>query len=132
MKKVTAAIRKYPIAVVSVGLFIIMSLFVPNFFTARNLPNLFAQLSYIGISATGIAYVFIGGGNDISTGTCMSMIGMLSSLVMAKFMQNEVLAADPSMVTLATVLGVVTVIVLGVFTGLINGFFIAKLKVILS
>lgn len=129
MKKVSAFIRQNPIALVSIGLFILMSLFVPNFFTARNLPNLFAQISYIGIPAVGIAYVFIGGGNDMSTGMAMSLSGIMSCLVMAKFMQNEVLAAQPSMVALATILGILITIACGMLCGAINGFFIAKLKV---
>lgn len=129
MKKFTAAFRKNPIAVVSIGLFIIMSLFVPKFFTARNLPNLFAQISYIGIPAVGIAYVFISGGNDMSTGMAMSLSGMISCLVMSYFMKNEVLSADPAMVGLAVALGVIVVIACGVLCGAINGFFVAKLKV---
>lgn len=132
MNKVIAAVRKYPIAVVSVGLFIIMSIFVPNFWTTRNLANLFAQISYIGISATGLAYIFIGGGNDISTGTGMTMSGMLAGLVMAQLVKDEVLAAqigDAGTAALATILGVVVVIVCGVACGALNGFFIAKLSV---
>lgn len=132
MKKVIAAIRKYPIALVSIGLFIVMLIAVPNFATTKNLANLFAQISYIGISATGIAYVFIGGGNDISTGAAITMSGMLSGLVMMKIMQSEAILArmgESGQAGLATALGVIAVIIVGIVASAVNGIFIAKLNV---
>ena len=77
-------LRKYPIAGISMLLFVIMALFVPKFFTSINLASFGAQLSYIGIGATGLAFILIGGGMDISTGTTMSLSGILSGLVMVK------------------------------------------------
>lgn len=103
-------------------LFVIMALFVPKFFTSINLASFGAQLSYIGIGATGLAFILIGGGMDISTGTTMSLSGILSGLVMVKLTSGW---SDGW----STAAGVVVVITAGIACGALNGFFIAKLKV---
>lgn len=115
-------LRKYPIAGISMLLFVIMALFVPKFFTSINLASFGAQLSYIGIGATGLAFILIGGGMDISTGTTMSLSGILSGLVMVKITSGW---SDGW----STVAGVVVVLTAGIACGALNGFFIAKLKV---
>lgn len=115
-------LRKYPIAGISMLLFVIMALFVPKFFTSVNLASFGAQLSYIGIGATGLAFILIGGGMDISTGTTMSLSGILSALVMAKVTNGW---SDGW----STASGVVVVLTAGIACGALNGFFIAKLRV---
>jgi ribose/xylose/arabinose/galactoside ABC-type transport system permease subunit len=118
ISNIAMPLRKYPIAGISILFFIIMSVFVPKFFTPTNLANVGAQLSYVGIGATGLAFILIGGGMDISTGTAMSLSGILSGLVMAKVTGG-----------MSTVAGIVTVLAVGIACGALNGFFIAKLQV---
>ena len=115
---ITAPLKKYPIAGISILLFVLMALFVPRFLTPLNLGNVGAQLSYIGIGATGVAFILIGGGMDISTGTAMSLSGILAGLVMVKITSGW-----------STLAGVAVVLAVGIACGALNGFFIARLKV---
>ena len=118
ISNVMTQLRRYPIAGISILLFVIMALLVPKFFTAKNLATVGAQLSYVGISATGMAFILIGGGMDISTGTAMSLSGILSGLVMAQITSGW-----------STVAGVAVVLGAGIACGALNGFFVAKLRV---
>ena len=85
MKVVNSAIawmRSYPISVVSILMAIAMSIFVPSFATSTNLTSLGAQLTYIGIATTGLAFILIGGGLDLSLGTAISASAVISGLTM--------------------------------------------------
>ena len=115
---VTSWMRRYPIAVVAILAAVAMSLFVPGFASSTNLTAVGAQLSYIGICATGLAFILIGGGNDLSLGTAMSASAVISGIVMISVAGS-----------MSTPIGIITILVAGVVFAAINGYFVAYLKV---
>jgi len=111
-------IRRYPVAVVAILAAIGMSIFVPGFATSTNLTAVGAQLSYIGICTTGLAFILIGGGNDLSLGTAMSASAVISGLVMINVGSK-----------MSTPLGIIVILLMGMLFAAINGYFVAYLKV---
>jgi ribose transport system permease protein len=110
--------RRYPIAVVAILTAIAMSIFVPGFATATNLTAVGAQLSYIGICATGLAFILIGGGLDLSLGTAISASAVISGLLMVNIIGS-----------MSTPIGIITILLTCIAFAAINGYFIAYLKV---
>ena len=113
-----AWMRRYPVAVVAILAAVAMSLFIPGFATATNLSSVGAQLSYIGICATGLAFILIGGGNDLSLGTAMSASAVISGLFMLRVTGGG-----------ATAVGLISILAVSVLFAAINGYFVAYLKV---
>lgn len=111
-------IRRYPIAAVAILAAVAMSIFIPGFATATNLTAVGAQISYIGICTTGLAFILIGGGNDLSLGTAMSASAVVSGLVMINVSKS-----------IATPLGIVVILLAGIMFAAINGYFVAYVKV---
>jgi ribose transport system permease protein len=116
--QIPAWIRKYPIAIVVIFLALAMALFVPGFASSINLIAVGTQVSYIGICTTGLAFILIGGGNDLSLGTAMSASAVISGLVMIHVMSN-----------LSTPFGIIAVIAASLLFAAFNGYFVAFLKV---
>jgi len=121
INSVMAWMRLYPIAVVSILMAIAMSIFIPGFATVTNLTAVGAQLSYIGISAAGLAFILIGGGLDLSVGTAMSASAVISGLTMVKVIG--------SMSSISTPTGIIVIISTCILFGAINGYFIAYWKI---
>lgn len=95
----------FAILVILIFVFGLMS---PNFLTIKNLMNICTQNSYLMIAAIGVGLVMISGGIDLSTGQCLSVVGVC----IAVFMQWAGLP-----IYLAILLG----IVIGVLLGFANG-----------
>lgn len=66
------------VAVVAV---VLISLFVPRFFTVKNLFNIIVQTAPIGMMAIGITFVFITGGIDLSMPATMALSAVLGAMV---------------------------------------------------
>ncbi len=113
-----AWMRRYPVAVVAILAAAAMSIFIPGFATPTNLSAVGAQLSYIGICATGLAFILIGGGNDLSLGTAMSASAVISGLVMIRITGAG-----------ATAVGLVCIIAISMLFAAVNGWFVAYIKV---
>jgi ribose transport system permease protein len=109
--------RRYPIAVVAILMGVAMSIFVPGFATATNLTAVGAQISYIGIATTGLAFILIGGGLDLSLGTAMSASAVMSGLLMIRIVGN-----------MSTPIGIIVILLTCVAFAALNGYFIAYLK----
>ncbi|MBQ9250171.1 MAG: ABC transporter permease [Oscillospiraceae bacterium] len=97
--------------------FIILSLTVPNFATARNLTNLLQMIAPIAVMACGATYVLVIGGMDISNPAVMAASAVVGVYYMTTLGGN-------------LVVGTFVIILSGAFFGLINGFAIAKLKMV--
>ncbi len=108
-------LRFLPVILLIVVL-LLLALFVPNFFTTRNIVNILMQASALGIMAIGITPVLIGGGIDLSIPSVMA----LGAIVGAMYMRdggNPILAALLMLAVTST-------------AGVINGFSVAYLKMI--
>jgi ribose transport system permease protein len=96
-------------------LIVIMSVFVPSFATVGNLNNVILQLAVIGIPAVGLTFVLLGAGIDLSIGSVLSLSSLAGAMIMVK------------MGSAGGALGIITIIVIGIGIGLINGLLIVKL-----
>ena len=97
--------------------FIILSLTVPNFATARNLTNLLQMIAPIAVMACGTTYVLVIGGMDISNPAVMAASAVVGVYYMTTLGGG-------------LVVGTIVIILTAALLGLINGFAIAKLKMV--
>jgi ribose transport system permease protein len=89
------------------GLCVVLWALTPHFLTVSNLLNVVEQAAIIAIVATGMTFVIITGGIDLSVGSVLAFAGV----VMASTLHADV----PVPVALAVALGT------GLFCGLVNG-----------
>lgn len=117
-----AAPRKWPSRQVLISLAIIAAILIglwihaPNFYRYNNIINVLLQASLLGMLAIGMAVVMIVGGIDLSLPANMAMSAVLGALYMK---------ATGDWVT-----GSLIMAGTGLLIGLINGFAVAKLKMI--
>lgn len=95
---------------------IVFGITVPNFMTVGNIFNLLVQASTIGLPAIGLTFILITAGNDLSLPTNMACSAILGCAIMQK--------------TQNTLLGVLAILAAAVRFGVINGFSVAKLKMV--
>lgn len=100
---------------VLVGLFIICSIFVPNFFSRINMESLALAVSSIGMVACTMLFCLASGDFDLSIGSVVACAGVVCAVVIN--------ATDSVMI------GIVVGLLLGVVVGLINGVIIALLGI---
>jgi ribose transport system permease protein len=60
--------------------FVLLAVFVPSFFTERNLVNVLVQASSLGLMAIGMSVVMIGGGMDLSIPSVMALSAILGAM----------------------------------------------------
>jgi ribose transport system permease protein len=93
-----------------------------TFFTAKNIFNLTQQMSINALLATGLTYVIILGGIDISVGSVAALAGVCSAMIGLQFPgMNE-----------AGAIGILlaTAVVIGTIFGLFNGIMVTKFRVV--
>ncbi|MCI8275678.1 MAG: ABC transporter permease [Lachnospiraceae bacterium] len=96
-------------------LVIFFGIFSENFFSFRNIMNLLSQNAYLLIAATGITFVMMSSGMDLSVGYVMSTIGIIG----AKLLMDA---------GLPTVLVILVMIALTIAIELLNTFLSIKLN----
>ena len=104
----------YALLVIFVAILALFCLTIPNFATWANISNVLQRNSIIGIVACGMLLMILLGGFDLSVGA----VGAVSSVVAAAIIAN-----------ISLPLGIVTALLLGLFVGVFNGFFIAKIGI---
>ncbi len=100
------------------ALIVVVALFSfinPNYFTWRNLRNVFMAASLTGLICVGEAMLLIGGMMDLSPGSTAAFAGVAAALLLRRGMPVGAV--------------LLVVIVLGVVVGLFNSFFINQLKI---
>ncbi len=107
----------------AVGIFIILALlllfasvFVPGFATVDTFVNIFQKSVVLGLVAIGQTFAIICGSLDLSVGTTISVIAVISAIVMNNQTENMGLA-------------VAVGLLIGVAIGLVNGLIITRLKI---
>jgi ribose transport system permease protein len=96
----------------------------PRFLSEDNLFNLTRQASYLIIACTAQFLILLTGGIDLSVGSTVALVSVVSATVM-----KAVLAASPDAAGYAVTLGVLAGIGTGVLVGLFNGIGVACCKV---
>lgn len=99
-----------------IALLLVLSVYAPNFFRYNNIVNILLQSSLLGLLAVGMAVVMIVGGIDLSLPANMAMSAILGALYMKA--TNDWIGAPFIMAGT------------GLLIGLVNGFAVAKLKMI--
>lgn len=110
---VTDLLLNNGILMVILLLILLTGVIEPNFFTFRNLLNVFRQNAVVGIVACGITFCVIGGAFDLSVGSIVSLAGVITILSINAGV-NEYLAVAFSLAA-------------GCMVGLINGTLIAAI-----
>jgi ribose transport system permease protein len=98
-------------------LFVAFGIIAPRFLTGKNLENILFSASYIGILATGMTFVLLAGGIDLSVGSNMYLSGIIAGLLI-----NNVGAP--------VWLAFLAAIAVGAVYGFVNAFFITRLKIV--
>ena len=105
----------------TIGLFLAIvvtfSLLSPQFFSLQNFINIFIQASGLAIIATGMTFVLLTAGIDLSVGSVMFLAGVVSGKLV-------VLGGQPLWLACLVVLAV------GVAYGFVNAVFIYRLRVV--
>src|ERR1700677_1829041 len=94
----------------------VLLIFAPNFFRAQNGVNIIVHASTLGILATGMAFVMIGGGIDLSMPANMALAAVIGALYMSTGGSAFV--------------GSLLMIAVAIAIGLLNGLAVAYLRMI--
>ncbi|MDR2479918.1 MAG: ABC transporter permease [Treponema sp.] len=112
------SLREFKTEISMLGVFVcffaIMSIVSEYFFTAQNVMNVMSQISSTAMLAIGMTMVIITSGIDLSVGGNLGLSGMIGSMVL--------------MNTGNVFLGVITILLVSLTIGLLNGFLIGYLK----
>lgn len=117
-KPVVKWLKKTAVFWALITLVIIMTILSPVFLSPRNLANVVKQIAINGVLAIGMTVVLLTGGIDLSVGSVVA----ISSIVAAYFGKAD--STTPLAVTM--LLSILT----GVAVGVVNGLFIAYLKIV--
>lgn len=104
-----------------IALFVLSLIFVPRFATVGNLKNVLIQISINALIATGMTFVILSDGIDLSVGSVAALAG-IAGAALIKMMPD-------AGIFLSIIVILATSIVVGGICGFINGFCIAKLNV---
>lgn len=103
---------EYSVIIAFVAIFIASSVLNPRFLDLNNQLNILMQVSIIGIVAMGMTVVMLSGGIDLSVGSVLALVGVLTVLA---------LNASGSIL-----IGIFTALLVGAFVGFLNGLMVAK------
>lgn len=122
MSKVKKWAGKNATVIFLIIIFVALSFATKSFFSAVNLINVSSQMAINAFLATGITFVIITGGIDISMGSVAAFAGIASTVIGMQFPEMSVVGG------LAIQLG--TALVIGVVCGLFVGMLITKFEVV--
>ena len=112
------------VAVAFVAITALVAIFAPHFLSTGNLLNTSKNFSYIALVALGSTLVIITGGIDLSVGSVMALVAVLTVIIM-KWLATTAVASVPYLgITLAVLCG----LAISAFIGFINGVLIAKVR----
>jgi len=97
-------------------LFIVFSLASPNFATFSNIVGILVSTAVTGILATGVTFIIITGGIDLSVGTVMTFGSVMTGVFITFW-------------GLPIYIGIIGGILAGTLAGLVSGTLVAKLKI---
>jgi len=95
---------------------IVFSLASPNFLQFDNAVGILLATTVTGVLALGVTFVIITGGIDLSIGTVMTLSAVMTAIFLTEW-------------HLPIPLGIAAGLATGALAGLVNGIFIAKLKI---
>lgn len=102
-------------------LIIVSAIFVPRFVEPTNLVNVMMQITINALMATGMTFVILTGGIDLSVGSVAALAGIVATVIIKLFPNASILTS------VGVILG--TAVVIGGICGAFMAFNISKLKV---
>lgn len=90
-----------------------------HFLVPRNLTNVLRQVSYTGIIALGMTFVIIAGGIDLSVGSMVALVGVLTIMLLNWIGEGW----------FAVTIAISAAVAMGAMLGVVNGLIISKGKV---
>lgn len=115
--KIKLTIFKNIPLILFVSIFVIFGVLSPKFFKYDNFESIAISASYIGIVAIGMTFVLLTGGIDLSVGSNMFLSASIAGILIRDL-------------NCPIWLALIAAVVMGVLFGLINSFFIVKLKIL--
>jgi ribose transport system permease protein len=115
MNKIIDIMRNRAIYVFLIIMLIFFTVMNNNFMTTNNLLNVAKQISIFGIASIGMTYVILLGGIDLSTGSLISFVNIITAYFMVNLKINPWLA-------------IVLSIIISAAIGFANGWIIATIK----
>ena len=101
------------VVLVLIALVVGFSIGSSAFLKTANVINLFGQMCLNAILATGLTYVILLGGIDISVGSTMAITGILAAL----FIKNTGITSTPLIIFFQILIGAVAGAIIGLFIG---------------
>jgi ribose transport system permease protein len=103
---------EYSVIIAFLIIFIVASIMSPRFLDINNQLNILMQVSIIGIVALGMTVVMLSGGIDLSVGSVLVFVGVISVLALNA--------------TGSIFVAILTALLVGSFAGFLNGLMVAK------
>lgn len=110
--KVNDLLKRYGMVLILIFMVIVMTIVEPVFIKSANIINIFKQVAVIGTLAYGVTLVIITGGIDLSSGSVVALVGVVT----ASF------AGPGENIFIALLIG----LIVGAICGSINGIVLAK------
>jgi ribose transport system permease protein len=121
-------LRREAILAIFVVIFVLCAIFVPSFFTARNIVNILKQSAIIGIVVAGVTITVIAGNVDLSVGSIVSFAAVIAlTYTHADLTQTNISMTVQEGKPLLT-LSFTLPFVLGALVGVINGLVISRFE----
>ena len=114
-------IQEYMLILFLIFMAIIITIFVPRFLSAQNLINVMTQIAINALLATGMTFVILTAGIDLSVGSIAALAGIVATALIKQIPQASVLTC--------VALSILVSIIVGGICGGFSGFAIAKLNV---
>ena len=115
MSRLPRLVRNYGILVALLGLIVTFSIASPFFATTANVLNILNQVAVVGIVAVGMTFVILTAGIDLSVGSMLAMLSLVSAELSVQ--------TDPG--PFAIILAFAAPMVLGAILGGLNGALVA-------
>lgn len=106
---------EYSVIIAFVIIFVAASLMTSKFLVLNNQLNILMQVSIIGIVSLGMTIVMLSGGIDLSVGSVVALVGVIT--VIALNATGSIFVA------------ILTALIIGTFAGFLNGLMVAKGKI---
>ncbi|WP_346726695.1 ABC transporter permease [Bacillus suaedaesalsae] len=103
---------EYSVIIAFLVIFIAASILSPRFLDINNQLNILMQVSIIGIVALGMTVVMLSGGIDLSVGSVLVLVGVITVLTLNA--------------TGSIFVALLTALITGAFVGFLNGLMVAK------
>ena len=110
--KVNDLLKRYGMVLILVLMIVVMTIVEPVFIKSANIINIFKQVAVIGTLAYGVTLIIITGGIDLSSGSVVALVGVVTAS----------LAGPTGNIFIAMAVG----LLVGAACGGVNGFILAK------